>query len=224
MVASSHAGTRSSLTALVWPLPESEVLVPGEKVYYRERRHWTYLFSYLVETVAIFILLMVSFEGLPRGGGTLALFIVVGSGVVVFRLAQARSWNWTEGILFGCVALLVVGATGNSPGAIALVVALAASVRLVAHYLRWAFYENRYITNRRIIETSGFFGSRISSMPLGRVTDISLTRSVWGEVFDFGTLRVESAGQEQALGRISFLVEPEVFHETIVLLSTETHA
>ena len=220
----SHGGRRSSLTALIYPLPESEILVPGEKVYYRERAHWTSLFPYLAETVSILILLMVGLEGMPRGWGFTAGVVVFGSLVVVVRLFQTREWNWTEGILLGCAALIAFGMTSGSIGGIAVLVGLGALIRLVAHYLRWAFYEDRYITNRRILETTGFFGSRISSMPLGRVTDISLTRSVFGEVFDFGTLRVESAGQDQALGTISYLVEPEVFHETIVLLSTETHA
>lgn len=220
----SHGGRRSSLTALIWPLPENEILVPGEKVYYRERAHWTSLFPYLVETISILILLMVGLEGMPRGWGASAGVIVVGSVIVVVRLFQTHEWSFTQGLLLACVALILFGMTSGSTAGIAVLVGICALIRLVAHYLRWAFYEDRYITNRRILETTGFFGSRISSMPLGRVTDISLTRSVFGEVFDFGTLRVESAGQDQALGRIPYLVEPEVFHETIVLLSTETHA
>ncbi len=220
----SHGGRRSSLTALIWPLPESEILVPGEKVYYRERAHWASLFSYLVETVAIIILLMVLLEGMPRGWGTSAGIIVLGSAFVVIRLLQAREWNWTNGLFLACIALIAYGLTSGSLSGLAVLIGLCAVTRLVAHYLRWAYYEDRYITNRRVLETTGFFGSRISSMPLGRVTDISLTRSVFGELFDFATLRVESAGQDQALGTIPFLVEPEVFHETIVLLSTETHA
>ncbi len=228
----SHGGSpgrlygrrRSSLTALIWPLPESEILVPGEKVYYRERAHWTSLFPYLVETVSIIILLMVGLEGMPQGWGASAGVIVIGSVIVVFRFLQARDWNWTQGIFLACIALVAFAMTSGSSTGLAVLAGFAAMIRLVAHYLRWAFYEDRYITNRRVLETTGFFGSRISSMPLGRVTDISLTRSVFGEVFDFGTLRVESAGQDQALGTIPYLVEPEIFHETIVLLSTETHA
>ncbi|MEE9415101.1 MAG: PH domain-containing protein [Acidimicrobiales bacterium] len=219
----SHAGSRTSLTALLWPLPESEILVAEEKVYYRERHHWASLFNTIIETVAVFVLLMVAFGGYP-GGGLLTILVVLGSGVLVWRFLQTRTWTWSEGALLAIVAVLVVSATSGAPSAIGMLVALLASVRLVAFYLRWAFYEHRYITNRRIIETSGFFGSRISSMPLGRVTDISLTRSVFGEVLDYGQMRVESAGQDQALGTISYLIAPEMFHETIVLLATETHA
>lgn len=223
MSRTSHAGSRTSLTALLWPLPESEILVAEEKVYYRERRHWASLATAIAETLAVFVLLMVAFGGYPVGGAV-TLLLVVGSGVLVWRSLQTRTWTWNEGALLAVVAVLVVSATSGAPSAIAMMVAVMVSVRLVAFYLRWAFYEHRYITNRRIIETSGFFGSRISSMPLGRVTDISLTRSVFGEVLDYGKLRVESAGQDQALGTIPYLIAPEMFHETIVMLATDTHA
>ncbi len=177
----------------------------------------------LAETFAVYILLLTAFEGFPTTFGTLAAFVVIASVVVIGRLLQTHTWTWSEGSLVAVLVLVIMSATADLPAAIAMIVAIIAAMRLVAHYLRWAYYEVRYVTNRRIIETSGFFGSRISSMPLGRVTDISLTRSVFGEVLDYGTLRVESAGQDQALGTIGFLVEPEMFHETIVLLSTEVH-
>jgi uncharacterized membrane protein YdbT with pleckstrin-like domain len=91
--------------------------------------------------------------------------------------------------------------------------------RLVVVLARWSFYERRYITNRRVIESGGFLGSRISSMPLSRVTDISYSRTIPGELFGYATMRVETAGQDQALGIVRFISEPDHFYEVLINFS-----
>jgi len=96
-----------------------------------------------------------------------------------------------------------------------LVVAYMA-VHFAVKTLRWASFQLLHVTDRRVMETDGFLGVTANSMPLKSITDTQLRRTAMGEVLGYGTFHVESAGQEQALGHIDFIVDPEAFHEAIV--------
>lgn len=109
----------------------------------------------------------------------------------------------------------VVGRVG-----LALTAVVYVAGRFAFRFLKWAFYERLYITNRRIIGVTGFLGSEISTMPLTRVTDISYKTTVWAELFKYGILRVETAGQDQALGEIPYLDKPEEFYDLLIDRST----
>ena len=93
--------------------------------------------------------------------------------------------------------------------------------RLGLRILRWWRYEVRYLTNRRIIEATGFLGLRVASLPVTRVTDLVLNRTTGGELLGYGSLRIESAGQDQSLANIPFLVHPKAFHRLAVRLATK---
>ena len=58
-------------------------------------------------------------------------------------------------------------------------------------------------------------------MPVARVTDLVLHRTAPGETFGYGNLRIESAGQEQSLSNVRFLIEPRTFHRLAVRLATK---
>ena len=58
-------------------------------------------------------------------------------------------------------------------------------------------------------------------MPVSHVTDLVLTRTTGGELFGYGDLRIESAGQDQSLASIPWLVEPRAFHRLAVRLATK---
>ena len=58
-------------------------------------------------------------------------------------------------------------------------------------------------------------------MPVTRVTDLVLSHTALGETFGYGELRIESAGEKQALANIRFLVEPSSFHRLAVRLATK---
>jgi len=94
------------------------------------------------------------------------------------------------------------------------------AIRAVVRTIKWAFYQRTYLTDRRIMEVDGFFGIRVDSMPLTKVTDVMLRRSPVGEVLGYGTFRVESAGQDQALSQLNYLQYPERFHAMVVSTPT----
>ncbi|MDQ4093335.1 MAG: PH domain-containing protein, partial [Actinomycetota bacterium] len=71
------------------------------------------------------------------------------------------------------------------------------------------------ITDKRFLITSGIVVTKISMMPITKVTDMSYLRSFGGRLLGYGTLRVESAGQKQDLERVSYLPKPEATFDAI---------
>jgi len=69
-----------------------------------------------------------------------------------------------------------------------------ASVFLIAVlYLDWRF--NRlYLTNLRLIKERGIIGKRFMSIRLDNIEDIICDFGIWGRIFGFGHLIIESAG------------------------------
>jgi hypothetical protein len=218
------------------PLDERAILVPNEQVYYAERQHWASVVRPVYETFIflLFVVWSVDFFGSTsyrnNWVGVLLLlatihaivYIATGAGPTS-RLAVDPFSNPDEGagrytmIAMGAVVVIGVFMLGfRLAGMIAVIVVI---TRLVVVLARWSFYERRYITNRRVIESGGFLGSRISSMPLSRVTDISYSRTIPGELFGYATMRVETAGQDQALGIVRFISEPDHFYEVLINFS-----
>lgn len=76
--------------------------------------------------------------------------------------------------------------------------------------------ERLLITDRRVLMVTGLLATRVGVIPLARVTDFTYERPLVGRLFEqwgWGTLRFESAGQQQAFSRIPFLPRPEaVYH------------
>ena len=70
---------------------------------------------------------------------------------------------------------------------------LAFPLAIVITYLDWQF--NRlYLTNYRIVKERGIIGRRFMSIFLEQVEDITVSYGIWGRIFGFGNLEIESAG------------------------------
>jgi hypothetical protein len=60
-------------------------------------------------------------------------------------------------------------------------------------YLDWRF--NRlYLTSFRLVKERGIIGQRFMSIFLEQVEDITVSYGLWGRLFNFGNLQIESAG------------------------------
>ncbi|MGI9602415.1 MAG: PH domain-containing protein [Acidimicrobiales bacterium] len=206
------------MQVLFLPLHDEDVLVPREVYFYKRRAHWAALVPLMLEALAIITLSLVVIAGTVPASSTLLLAILILAGISVWRMIHDRDWSWIDYAGLAVGALLVVSA-GVGIKSLAVLAILWTITRLSLDVVRWGCYEVRYITNRRIIEINGLLGRRISSMPLHQVTDITLRRGMGGEIFRYGELRIESAGQEQALGRIPYLVDDEKFHDVLVHLA-----
>ncbi len=91
---------------------------------------------------------------------------------------------------------------------------VAAVLRLIWKALEW-WVELIIITNKRFMIASGLIVTKMSMMPIGKVTDMSYLRTAWGRVLGYGTLRVESAGQKQDLEWVNYLPKPEATFDAI---------
>ena len=85
----------------------------------------------------------------------------------------------------------------------------------------WEWWVDRiFVTEKRIFEVSGILTRKVASMPLGNLTDVTYQRSLWGRLLGYGELIVETAGQAQALSRISYLSQPDEFYRAVTSLVT----
>lgn len=234
-MADSFTWFEATRASLIRPLSEADVLVANETAYYSGRQHWASVVQPIYETFVfllfiIWIIDVFASTGLsnPLVGLVLVLALVhalllafTGGRPPVSRLAvdpfsnPSRAKNVSRTAVLWVAASLLLGLIVLGLQVTAVFAVIGVITRLVIILARWSYYEKRYITNRRVIEAGGFLGSRISSMPLSRVTDISYSKSVPGELLGYATMRVETAGQDQALGIVRFISRPDHFYEVL---------
>jgi hypothetical protein len=76
-------------------------------------------------------------------------------------------------------------------------------------------------TDKRMLLLYGLITKKVSMMPLVKVTDMRYSRSIVGRVFGYGEFLLESAGQDQALGRISWVANPDsTYRELCAIIFT----
>lgn len=84
---------------------------------------------------------------------------------------------------------------------------------LASTYL-WS-HEWFVVTDQRVILIKGVFIRKVPQMPAKKVTDMTYERSVAGMIFGYGTFIFESAGQVQALSKISYVPNPDELHNEL---------
>lgn len=105
--------------------------------------------------------------------------------------------------------LIVCGAVSAVTGAIWVWwLWLIAIAYLVWKVIAWSL-EFFLVTEHRVMVISGVFNRNVVMMPLSKLTDITLNRSMLGRMFGYGEFRTESAGQKQWLQSINFMPYPE---------------
>lgn len=91
---------------------------------------------------------------------------------------------------------------------------LAVLLRFAYQVLDW-YVERIVVTDKRFLITSGIFTTNVAMMPITKVTDLTFARTLMGRIMSYGTLVVESAGQIQALNRISYVPNPDEVEDAI---------
>jgi uncharacterized membrane protein YdbT with pleckstrin-like domain len=80
-------------------------------------------------------------------------------------------------------------------------------------YLAWKLLawsvEFFLVTEHRVMVISGVLNRNVAMMPLSKVTDIALERSIAGRMLGYGEFVMESAGQKQALRNVGYMPYPE---------------
>lgn len=89
---------------------------------------------------------------------------------------------------------------------------------LVGHllYRIYEWYDETFvITNKRLVLVHGIVVKKVAMMPLSKVTDMSYNRSLAARLLGYGTFKIESAGQEQALSAIDFVSDPDATYRDL---------
>lgn len=75
---------------------------------------------------------------------------------------------------------------------------------LTYQFVQWRM-DHFVVTNRRVLLVSGVLTKRTAVMPLLKVTDMTYEQNPLARVLRYGTFVFESAGQDQALSRVTHL-------------------
>ncbi len=121
-------------------------------------------------------------------------------------------------VLLGVAGAAGAVAAAAPAGSVALDVA-GVALLLAAAWFAWQvlewWQERLIITDRRIMLGTGVLTRKLAVMPLRKVTDMTYERPLVGRLFaeyGWGTFVMESAGQDQALHRITPLPYPDVLY------------
>jgi uncharacterized membrane protein YdbT with pleckstrin-like domain len=91
------------------------------------------------------------------------------------------------------------------------VVWLAVLSRLAFKVFEWSD-EFFAVTGVRVMLVHGLVTRRVDMMPLKKITDLTVNRSIMGRMLGYGTIVLESAGQDQALSTVEYVPEPEAIY------------
>lgn len=69
------------------------------------------------------------------------------------------------------------------------------------------------ITNRRVVAKFGFIRRDVTEMPLHRVESVRVHQSIWGRLFNFGTLHISGAGNPLVV--IPSVFDPLAFRQQL---------
>lgn len=148
------------------------------------------------------------------GGDEEDLFSVGERTILVVRPHIAKLGGIATRTLIAVIVALVLDSRVGPADDILFAIALFFLARLGWQVLEYV--NDRFvITDRRIFRLSGILTRTVASMPVGKLTDLIYERSIPGRLLGYGTLIVETAGQDQALSTISYLPKPDIVYRTI---------
>lgn len=93
-------------------------------------------------------------------------------------------------------------------------VAVFALLRLAWNVLEW-WHEIVIITSSRFLVNSGIISTKSAMMPKKRVTDMKFEQTLLGQLLNYGSLRLESAGQKQDLEEIEYMPQPGIIFKVV---------
>jgi hypothetical protein len=139
----------------------------------------------------------------------------VTSGIVILAAAAAAVFVSTQADSMGTT--LTSQATALIYGALGLLVALALLILMVSNYIYW---KNSWIVTSdsltQILQPS-LFGRQVSQLSLNDLEDVTVQqRGIFQTMFNFGTLRAETAGERSKFVFI-YCPKPNVYARDILV-------
>lgn len=110
--------------------------------------------------------------------------------------------------------LFLLDPANHVTSAAGLLVLLAGLAYLGLRVAEW-WMRHFIVSPRRMLLTSGVVVRTVTLLPRRRITDLTWQETFVGQLLGYGTFRIESAGQQQALSRVTFLPHADVLYRTI---------
>jgi hypothetical protein len=129
---------------------------------------------------------------------------------------------WLLGLLIASAVSLLLA--GRTPPPLAQVSsALIAFAFTIQAAVRWAgWYLDRYvITDKRVMRQTGMLSLRVSAVQLSHGTDITLSRTLWGRLFRYGSMTLNPSGGHGRVETLTFLPRPVEHYRLIASLVAE---
>jgi membrane protein YdbS with pleckstrin-like domain len=157
------------------------------------------------------------YEG-RRARKDVAKYLLPGEKVII---ATRRHWaSLVEPAVKSLPALVVGGwlllldPDNHVTSAVGLLLLVAGLGYLGLHVAEW-YMRHFIVSPRRMLLTSGVIARTVTLLPRRRITDLTWQETLFGQVLGYGTFRIESAGQHQALSRVTFLPRADVLYREI---------
>jgi membrane protein YdbS with pleckstrin-like domain len=141
-----------------------------------------------------------------------------------FRGEWRRHWihlvkKLSLGVLITFVLGYIAGYLAKEGFQDALTILVALWLAVIAWVLwdvaEW-YYDRFILTNKRVMLVEGIISRKVAMLPLNRVTDMKYTQSPLGRILGYGVFEIESAGQDQALNKVSNLPNPTDLYLQVV--------
>jgi uncharacterized membrane protein YdbT with pleckstrin-like domain len=140
--------------------------------------------------------------------------------IVIIVRRHVVSFIWTIVLaLVSVLAAAVLSATvaaGYGPAQVLFwFLAIIAAGYFAYRYLDWRV-TYFVVTNNRLILITGLLRQSVGMLPLTKVTDMRMERTLTGRSLGYAQFVVESAGQDQALRTVSFVPYPVSLYQEIL--------
>lgn len=145
--------------------------------------------------------------------------VVTGEGIE--HVERRHLWwllerSWKSLAVLGVSIVVLLNTSGRGLSNAAALVAVGAIGVFTVQALEWnlrrlVVTSNVAAGSGRLFEISGLISFDVSVMPLSKLTDLKFHQTAFGRLFGYGTIRVESAGQNQALSTIELVRLPLTF-------------
>lgn len=97
----------------------------------------------------------------------------------------------------------------------------AAAIAILVMLARMAWYVLLWhrttitVSDRRLVMMTGIVVRKLFMLPFRQLTDMTLLEPIVGRVLGYGTIVVESAGQDQALSDVHHIPDPITFYQVL---------
>jgi PH (Pleckstrin Homology) domain-containing protein len=148
---------------------------------------------------------------------------LAGSEVVVYTcrrhpIVLAKAAVIWVGTLLLSVVLAVSGGTGQAFNNMVGLAFLLVTLYFLGSFGEW-WVDHYVITNKRVIKVEGIINRRVSTIPLGKITDTSYRRTWLGRLLGYGDMVLDTPGQDKYLPMLHKLSKPDKVYTLIMSIA-----